>query len=173
MLCIVRLAAVQIVSNRRPKGNKREQKHQRSYRASKHEWSLPLTEYSNKDKALSHIVSIKTQVKDANAVRSACNRLQLPQPVQGAHRLFSGEVDGLGVELPDWRYPVVAQLETGELRYDNYNGRWGEQQHLDRLLQTYAIEKATIEARRKGHSVTEQRLDNGSVKLTINVGGAS
>ena len=31
--------------------------------------------------------------------------------------------------------------------------------------------KTKIEARRQGHSVTEQRLDDGSVKLTVSVGG--
>ena len=122
---------------------------------------------------MSHIVTIKTKVRDANAVRSACNRLQLAPPVQGEHRLFSGQVTGLGVQLPEWRYPVVAQLNTGELRYDNYGGRWGKQQHLDDFLQSYAVEKSKIEARRRGHSVTEQQLDDGSVKLTINVGGAA
>ena len=66
---------------------------------------------------MSHIVTITTQVNDANAVRSACERLKLPQPVHGKHRLFSGEVSGLGVQLPEWRYPVVAQLDTGELRF--------------------------------------------------------
>ena len=35
-----------------------------------------------------------------------------------------------------------------------------------------AVEKAKIEARRKGHTVTEAPLADGSVKLTINVGGA-
>ena len=107
------------------------------------------------------------------AVRSACQRRNLPPPVDGAHRLFSGQVTGLGVQLPDWRYPVVCNLETGQLRYDNYNGRWGEQQHLDAFLQAYTVEKTKIEARRKGHSVTEQQLADGSVKVTINVGGAA
>jgi hypothetical protein len=65
----------------------------------------------------------------------------------------------------------VYQLETGEIRYDNYGGRWGEQQHLDRFLQMYAVEKAKIEARRRGNARTEQQLADGSVKLTINVGG--
>ena len=73
---------------------------------------------------MSHIVTITTQVKDAAAVRSACRRLKLPQPIHGSHRLFSGEVTGLGVQLPEWRYPVVAQLDSGELRYDNYGQRW-------------------------------------------------
>ena len=119
---------------------------------------------------MSHIVTIKTEVRDANAVRASCRRLRLPAPVQGTHRLFSGQVSGLGVQLQDWKYPVVCQLDTGQLRYDNYGGRWGDQQHLDAFLQRYAVEKATIEARRQGHSVTEQPLHDGSVKLTINVG---
>jgi hypothetical protein len=122
---------------------------------------------------LSHIVNIKTEVRDATAVRSACDRLRLPSPVQGTHRLFSGHVNGLGVQLPDWRYPVVCNLSSGELKYDNYNGNWGEQQHLDSFLQSYAVEKAKIEARRQGHGVTEAQLADGSVKLTINVGGAA
>ena len=122
---------------------------------------------------MSHIVTIKTEIRDANAVRACCNRLRLPQPVQGMHKLFSGEATGLGVQLPDWKYPLVCELSSGELKYDIYGGRWGQQQHLDSFLQSYAVEKAKIEARRKGHSVTESQLADGSVKLTINVGGAT
>jgi hypothetical protein len=122
---------------------------------------------------VSHIVEIKTEVRDPVAVRSACDRLRLPQPVQGTHRLFSGEVAGLGIQLPEWRYPAVCRLDSGEIRFDNYGGRWGEQQHLDRFLQMYAVEKAKIEARRRGNTCTEQQLADGSIKLTINVGGAA
>ncbi len=122
---------------------------------------------------MSHIAEIRTEVRDAAAVGAACQRLRLPQPVQGTHRLFSGEVAGLGVQLPDWRYPAVCLLDTGEIRYDNYDGHWGEQQHLDAFLQAYAVEKAKIEARRKGHTCTEQQLADGSIKLTVNVGGAA
>ena len=119
---------------------------------------------------MSHIVTVKTQVKNQSAVRAACNRLSLPEPIHDTHRLYSDAAQGLGVRLPEWRYPVVCQLDTGELRYDNFNGRWGEQRHLDSFLQRYAVEAATIEARRNGHSVVEQPLKDGSVKLTINVG---
>jgi hypothetical protein len=73
---------------------------------------------------LSHIVTIKTEIRDAIAVRAGCNRLRLPQPVQGTHKLFSGEATGLGVQLPDWKYPLVCELSTGELKYDIYGGRW-------------------------------------------------
>jgi hypothetical protein len=122
---------------------------------------------------LSHIVTIKTEVRNAQAVRSACDRLRLSPPVEGTHRLFSGETTGLGVQLSAWRYPLVCQLETGQLLYDNYGGRWGEQQHLDRFLQSYAVERAKIESRRKGHSFTEQQLPDGSIKLTIQVNGGA
>ena len=122
---------------------------------------------------MSHIVTIKTEVRDAAAVRAACQRLRLPQPTEGTVRLFSGTAEGLAVQLPEWRYPLVCQLESSELKYDNYGGHWGDQKRLDAFLQMYAVEKAKIEARRRGHSVSEQQLSDGSIKLTISVGGAA
>ena len=93
--------------------------------------------------------------------------------MRGTFELYSSTETGLGIELPHWKYPVVANTETGQLRYDNYNGRWGSQEFLDQFLQAYCVERAKIEARKKGHSCVEQRLDNGSIKLTVNVGGAA
>ena len=118
---------------------------------------------------MSHIVTIKTEVRDNIAVLAACARLGLPRPVQGTVRLFSGQVQGVTVQLPDWTYPVVADLATGQLKFDNFGGRWGKQEHLDRFLQAYAVEKAKLEARRKGYSVTEKKLPNGSIKLGVSV----
>lgn len=120
---------------------------------------------------MSHIVHIQTEVRDPIAVSRACRRLSLPQPVQGEHQLFTKRVAGLGVQLPRWQYPVVCQTETGQLQYDNYEGRWGDPAQLGRFLQSYAVEKAKLEARRQGHCVTEQALDDGSVRLTVQVGG--
>jgi hypothetical protein len=73
---------------------------------------------------MSHIVEIKTQVRDPAATRAACERLGLETPTEGRARLFSDEAAGLIVKLPDWKYPVVFDTQTGEARYDNYNGRW-------------------------------------------------
>lgn len=122
---------------------------------------------------MSHIVTIKTEVRDAEAVKAACKRLGLPEPVPGTAKLFDGEATGLLVKLPDWLYPAVVSTDTGQVRYDNYAGQWGDPKHLDAFLQSYAICKATIEARKKGHSVFELPLPDGSVKLTITVGGGS
>ena len=122
---------------------------------------------------MSHIVTIETEVRDAAAVGAACRRLDLDQPEHGTFKLFNAEATGLGVKLPDWRFPVVCDLQTGGVKYDNFEGRWGDQEHLDRLMQAYAVEMATLEARRRGHSTTEQTLSDGSIKLTVQVAGGA
>jgi hypothetical protein len=122
---------------------------------------------------LSHIVEIKTEIRDEAAVKAACTRLQLAAPEHKTARLFSATVTGLCVQLPGWLYPVVANLATGQVQYDNYGGHWGEQRHLNSFLQAYAVEKAKIEARKKGHAVSETRLDDGSIRVTVRVGGAA
>lgn len=121
---------------------------------------------------MSHIVQIQTEVRDPQAVAAACRRLGLPEPVHGTARLFSGEAAGLLVKLPDWLYPAVVDTATGQIHYDNYNGAWGNYEHMNKFIQLYAVEKARLEARKRGHTVTEQALPGGSVKLTITVGGA-
>jgi len=50
---------------------------------------------------------------------------------------------------------------------------YGEQRQLDRFLQAYAVERAKIEARKGGYTATEQHLADGSIKLTVNVGGGA
>ena len=119
---------------------------------------------------MSHIVTIQTQVRDPAAISHACQRLKLPDPAFETVKLFSAEVTGWKVELPDWRYPVVCDVEQGQLHFDNFEGRWGDPQHLDRFQQAYAVEKAKLEARKQGYSATEQSLVDGSIKVTIQVG---
>ncbi|MGA2620125.1 MAG: DUF1257 domain-containing protein [Thermoguttaceae bacterium] len=122
---------------------------------------------------MSHIVTLNVQVRDAAGVRAACQRLNLPAPVQGKVELFSGEVEGLAVQLPDWVYPVVFDTATAQAKYDNFSGRWGSNAELDKFLQAYAVERARAEARKRGHQCTEQTLADGSIKLTIQVGGVA
>ena len=122
---------------------------------------------------MSHIVEIKTEIRDEQAVRAACVRLQLASPEHKQARLFSTTATGLCVQLPGWNYPVVCELSTGSLKFDNYNGAWGRQEELNRLLQAYSVEKCRLEARKKGHRVSECKLEDGSIKVTVHVGGAA
>ena len=122
---------------------------------------------------MSHVVEIKTEIRDEQAVRAACVRLQLAAPETKTVRLFNATTTGLCVQLPAWTYPLVCNLQTGQLQYDNYGGQWGEQKHLNSFLQAYSVEKCRIEARKKGHRVSECRLEDGSIKVTVHVGGAA
>ena len=120
---------------------------------------------------MSHIVTVETRVHDPVAVAAVCERLGLAAPVQGTAQLYAGEATGLIVQLPGWQFPVVIDTLTGTIRYDNYGGAWGDQAQLDRFLQRYAVEKVRLEARRRGHRVSEQALQDGSIKLQLVEGG--
>ncbi len=120
---------------------------------------------------MSHIVSIRTEVRDRQAVEAACARLSWSAPLSGSHRLFTRTVEGLGVKAPRWHFPIVCNLATGELSYDKFEGRWGDPVELDRFKQAYAVEKTKIEARKQGRYVSEQTLADGSVQLTVQLDG--
>jgi hypothetical protein len=122
---------------------------------------------------LSHIVEIRAEVRDSLAAAAACRRLGLPEPVHGTARLFSGETTGLLIRLPGWHYPAVFDTATGRARYDNFEGEWGDPAQLGLFFQAYALEKAKIEARKRGYATTEQTLADGSIRLTVNVGGGA
>lgn len=116
---------------------------------------------------MSHIVVIETRVHDSAALTAACRRLGLAEPVLGNVRLFSGEATGLSVQLPGWQYPIVIDNGAGSIKYDNYEGRWGDPAELGRFLQMYAVEKAKLEARKKSYAVNEQARQDGSIVVQI------
>ncbi len=118
-------------------------------------------------------MTIKTEVRDPVAIAAACRRLRFAEPVHGKFTLFTAEATGHAVQLPGWRYPVVCDTSAGIVAFDNYGGAWGERRLLDQFLQVYAVEKAKLEARKNGHTVSEQSLADGSIKLTVHVGGAA
>ncbi len=122
---------------------------------------------------MSHIVVINTVIRAPVALRAACQRINVPEPQWKTVSLYSDQATGYCVELPKWRYPVVCNTQAGTVSYDNFQGRWGEQRELDQLMQAYACEKAKLEARRNGHTVTEQALADGSIKLTVHVGDSA
>src|SRR5262245_56288808 len=123
------------------------------------EWPVPTGAFLSLNYGRHHSsvkpVTIATRVKDPAAIVAACQRLNLPMPVQGTAALFSGEATGLLVRLPGWLYPIVVDTATGRVAYDNFEGSWGDAKQLDHFLQMYAVEKAKLEARKKGYSVSE------------------
>lgn len=117
---------------------------------------------------MSHIATVKAQLRDHAAIAAACRRLKLTEPVAGTAKLYGGQTaEGLLVQLPGWKYPIAIDTATGDVRRDNFDGYWGEEREFGRFLQMYAVEVCRLEARRKGHTFTETQLQDGSVKLQI------
>lgn len=79
---------------------------------------------------MSHVVEIQTMITDLEALTSATRRMQLPPPCRGEVQLFSSKASGYAVPLKDWRYPVVCDVESGQVAFDNFGGRWGKQKNL-------------------------------------------
>ncbi len=104
------------------------------------------------------LTSFRSKPKSAirQASRPPADGSACPSPSKRTVELYSGEATGLAVQLPGWKYPLVCHTASGQVQFDNFGGHWGEQARLDQFLQAYAAEKTKLEARKQGHSVTEQ-----------------
>ena len=61
----------------------------------------------------------------------------------------------------------MTPLSTQDRQVGGVGYRVSPLEGLAKLLQVYAVEKTLIEARRKGYSVSEQPLHDGSIQLQI------
>src|SRR5688572_15924515 len=108
---------------------------------------------------MSHFTTIKTQIKDINALKSACAELGFPilqnaeargyttNKIKGDYVIqLKGPYDIAINKQPDGSFGLTADLWNGYVEQEvgkNYG----------KLLQLYAVHKAMQEARKKGHLV--------------------
>jgi len=98
---------------------------------------------------MSHTVTVKSDVRDHDALARAAQALGGRVLGLGTHKLFETHETGFGVSLPGWRFPIVA-TESGALAYDDYKGRWGNVAQLAELRKRYVIETARAVCERQG-----------------------
>jgi len=127
---------------------------------------------------MSHFTTIKTQIKDIAALRSACDELNLRLRENAHARGYAGQSRrGEFVIQLKGPYDIAVNREPDGnygLTTDWWQGHVEKEvgPNFGRLLQLYGVHKATAEARRKGFSVLRQPQRNGSIKLVL-LGGAS
>jgi len=120
---------------------------------------------------MSHFTTIKTQIKDLEAFKSACTEMGLPvlekAQAQGFYdnRLraeyviqLKGPYDIAIHKQPDGSFGFTADLYDGHVEKE-------VGQNYGKLLQLYAVHKAMKKARKKGHLVTRQQKSDGAIKL--------
>lgn len=124
---------------------------------------------------MSHFTTIETQIKDIEALRSACQEMGLTLLQNAEARGYyenktkgdyvvrlKGPYDIALNKQPDGSFGLTADLWNGHIEREVGPG-------YGKLLQLYGIHKATLEARKKGHLVRRSPQQNGSIKLTISV----
>ena len=122
---------------------------------------------------MSHFTTIKTQIKDLDALKSACAELNLPVLEKAQARGFydnrlkaeyviqlKGPYDIAVQKQKDGTFGFTSDLFAGHVEKE-VGSNYGK------LLQLYAVHKAMKEARKKGHLATRSQKTDGSIKLVI------
>ncbi len=145
---------------------------------------------------MSHITKITTQIKDLNALKSACTELGF-KFVENAktykwYGTFVGysplpegmKVEDLGkcihkIVVPGNEYEIgIIKSTDGKysFAFDYWNDRYVSNEKcklenvIPRLTQMYGVHYTTMLARQKGQSVSRSVLQNGSIQLRIHGG---
>ena len=122
---------------------------------------------------MSHFTTIKTQIKDVEALRSAVNELGLRLiPNTEARGYISNKTKGDFVIRLKGPYDIAVNQQpdgTYGLTTDWWDGHVEKEvgSNFGRLLQLYGVHKASMEARKKGYSVLRNQQPNGSIKLIL------
>ena len=122
---------------------------------------------------MSHFTEIKTQIKDIEALRSACQELGLTLLQNAdARGYYENKTKGDYVVQLKGPYDIALNKQqdgTFGLTADLWQGHVEKEvgPGYGKLLQLYGVHKATIEARKKGLSVLRRPQQNGSIKLVL------
>lgn len=122
---------------------------------------------------MSHTATVQTQVRRPKMIQKAAKALGFSCSVgQFRQQFFQSKAESgdVAVTLPGWKYPVLFDTKTGEVKYDNYNGMWGDLQPLEKLMQEYALQVAEEEAQEftlQGWTMQRVVQPNGDVQIVL------
>jgi hypothetical protein len=122
---------------------------------------------------MSHFTSIKTQIRDTQALHSACKEMGLTLLQNADARGFANQ-NKQGDYIIKLKGPydiALTKSQDGsyELTTDWWDGHVEKEvgPNFGKLLQLYGVHKATLEARKKGLSVLRRAKQDGSIKLIL------
>jgi hypothetical protein len=120
---------------------------------------------------MSHFTTVNAEIKDLEAMRAAVARMGFELKENVECRYFSGSpVKELVIKLPGKYDAALEKQKDGTFRLsaDFWGGHVAEYigEEGKKLMQAYAAEKAKIEARKRGFSVTE-RTEGNDLLLSI------
>ena len=122
---------------------------------------------------MSHFTTIKTQIRDIDALRQSIGEMGYALiPNAEARGFINNNTKGDYVIRLQGPYDIALNRQPDGsfgLTADWWNGHVEKEVGKDfgKLLQLYGVHKAMQEARRKGHTVQRRQQQDGSIKLTI------
>ena len=122
---------------------------------------------------MSHFTTIKTQIRDIDALRQAVGEMGYALiPNAEARGFVNNTTKGDYVIRLQGPYDIALNRQPDGsfgLTADWWDGHVEKEVGKDfgKLLQLYGVHKAMQEARRKGHTVQRRHQQDGSIKLTI------
>ena len=117
---------------------------------------------------MSQLVTLDIKLSNINTIILVCKRLKWNYTEDASQQFYDKSIaHGLKVEIPGWKYPIIIE-NSGTVRFDNYNGSWGEDSHLGLLKQAYALEGSRALLASQGMSLYETVNDDNSITLTAN-----
>ena len=122
---------------------------------------------------MSHFTTIKTQIKDIEALRCALGEMGLALfPEAEARGYYESKTKGDYVIRLKGLYDVALNKQPDGaygLTTDWWAGHVEKEVGKDfgRLLQLYGVHKTMLEAKRRGYSVVRKAQQDGAIKLTL------
>lgn len=122
---------------------------------------------------MSHFTTIETQIKDIDALRAACAEMDLLLLENTEARGYGSNArHGDHVIRLKGPYDIAVNHDasgTCQLTTDWWDGHVEREvgPNFGRLLQLYAVHKASMEARRRGYRVQRENQTNGEIKLVL------
>lgn len=122
---------------------------------------------------MSHTATVSTQVRRPKLIQKAATALGFECTVgRFSQKFYQAEIHtgDVLVKLPGWQYPVIFDTKKGQAAYDNYDGKWGDIQQLNRLIQEYAIRVTEEEAQEftlQGWQMQRVTQPNGDVQIIL------
>lgn len=124
------------------------------------------TQTKKRIKQMSHIVTLKTELKNMSILQKVCDKLNIKLKL-GRHKVSIYHVDydaDASFKLPGWEYPVA--IKDDEAKWDCYNGSWGKIEEFTKLQDEYLAETTREFAYSQGFC-TEERVFNGELVMTL------
>lgn len=122
---------------------------------------------------MSHFTTITTQIKDITALKAACQEIGFELVENATARGYSSNtIKGDFVIRLKGPYDIAVNREENGA-YGLTTDWWGGHvlrevgPNFGKLLQLYAVHKATAEARKRGHTVLRKAQKDGAIKLLI------